>query len=55
MLIGSTVTVTPLAGSTRSSYSATVTGISGSAGLLVKKSDGTEAELHSGEVTLHNG
>lgn len=53
MLKGRTLTVTPLIGSTKEQYEATVIDITNDAGLLVKLFDGTQKVLHSGEVTLH--
>ncbi len=47
------VSVSPLAAQSEKSYEATVLDISDDAGLIVRLDDGTERELHSGEVTLH--
>ncbi|MCH5290559.1 MAG: biotin--[acetyl-CoA-carboxylase] ligase [Treponema sp.] len=51
LLIGATVTVTPLAGGLP--FVATVRAISDDAGLVVQDQNGIQSVLHSGEVTLH--
>lgn len=53
IVLGATLSVTPLAGASRDSYPATAIAITDDAGLLVELSDGTRRTLHSGEVTLH--
>ncbi|MDO4505925.1 MAG: biotin--[acetyl-CoA-carboxylase] ligase [Spirochaetales bacterium] len=53
LLTGRTVTVTPVIGDEKTSYTATVKGISDRAELVVELSDGTTRNLSSGEVSLH--
>lgn len=53
LLTGRTITVTPVIGDEKTSYTATVKGISDKAELVVQLSDGTENKLSSGEVSLH--
>lgn len=53
LLTGRTVTVTPVIGDDKTSYTATVEGISDKAELAVILSDGTRKKLNSGEVSLH--
>ena len=53
LLTGRTITVTPVIGDEKTSYTAAVKGISDKAELVVELSDGTENKLSSGEVSLH--
>ena len=52
-LLGKTVTVSPLAGTTQDRYEAEAIAVTDDAGLLVELADGSRRVLRSGEVTLH--
>ena len=54
-LIGQTLTVYPLIGDEKSSYTAKAIDLDRNAGLVVELTDGTTKTLSSGEVTLHGG
>ena len=54
ILTGKTVTVIPVIGDEKNSYTATVKGISDKAELIVQLSDGSIKNLSSGEVSLHS-
>jgi len=54
MIIGKTVEVCPLAGSTADSYKAAVLDIGDDASLIVQDEKGCRRELQSGEITLHS-
>ena len=53
-LIGQSLTVHPLIGDDKTSYTATAIDIDENAGLIVRLSDGTTKTLSSGEVSLHH-
>ena len=52
-LIGQTLTVYPLIGDEKSSYTAKAIDLDENAGLVVELKDGSKKTLNSGEVTLH--
>lgn len=53
-LLGSTITVHPIIGDDKSSYSAKAIDISPDANLIVQLADGNTKTLNSGEVSLHS-
>lgn len=52
-LLGKKLLITPLIGDNTTSYEATAIDVTQTAGLLIRLADGSQKELHSGEVTLH--
>ena len=55
LLIGKTVTVSPVIGEEKTNYTCVVTGITDDAKLEVRLTDGTVRYLDSGEVSLRTG
>ena len=54
MLIGETVTVTPVVGVNKTDFKAKIISITDDAGLEVELENGNREVLHCGEISLHN-